>query len=187
MHESRSRVKPRRTTDPRPPSSCRSPAEGSVQSKAWNRLLSTEHDPNYECRSFVEEDLITLDFERHPTKANGMPIKTLIDEEMSREKHTRRSSPSLIARLMGLDTLPSPGAFKPLKEVRSFSKKVLSKEFHDNSAINDDSDSKRYEHQEEFKDVYEVVQVAKVEKQKDQSFTKDNASLRMPQDRKSVV
>ncbi|KAK8956585.1 hypothetical protein KSP39_PZI001383 [Platanthera zijinensis] len=177
MQGSRSRAKPpRRTADPRPAG--RSPAEGSVQSKTRNWLLSTELDSNYECRSVVEEDLITLDFKRHPTKASGMPIKTLIDEEMSREKHARRSSPSLIARLMGLDTLPSPGAFKPLKEVRSFSKKVLSKEFLDNSAINDDSESKSEEHQEEFKDVFEVVQVPKVDKQKDKSFLKENAGLR---------
>ncbi|KAK8964506.1 hypothetical protein KSP40_PGU018493 [Platanthera guangdongensis] len=117
-------------------------------------------------------------FQEAPYKSSGMPIKTLIDEEMSREKHTRRSSPSLIARLMGLDTLPSPGAFKPLKEVRSFSKKVLSKDFHDNSAVNGDSESKSDEHQEEFKDVFEVVQVPRVDKQKDQSFLKESASLR---------
>lgn len=108
-----------------------------------------------------------------------MPIKALIDEEMSRKKPIRRSSPTLIARLMGLEALPSPGPLKPLKELRSSSKKVLSNDFNDKIATNEDCSfqSNNDDHQE-FKDVFEVVQVPKAEKQKDRVIKKGIASLR---------
>lgn len=40
-------------------------------------------------------------------KVNGMPMKTLIAQEMSKEKGSKRRTPSVIARLMGLDAMPA--------------------------------------------------------------------------------
>ncbi|OAY73771.1 hypothetical protein ACMD2_17962 [Ananas comosus] len=39
-------------------------------------------------------------------KTSGLPIKMLIEEEVSKKAQTRHSPPSVIARLMGLDTVP---------------------------------------------------------------------------------
>lgn len=40
-------------------------------------------------------------------KAGGLPMKALIAEEMSKELEAKRRTPSVVARLMGLDTFPS--------------------------------------------------------------------------------
>lgn len=39
-------------------------------------------------------------------KASGMPIKTLIAQEMLKETDSKRRTPSVVARLMGLDAMP---------------------------------------------------------------------------------
>ncbi|PKU75770.1 uncharacterized protein LOC110105943 [Dendrobium catenatum] len=181
MHLSRSREKHRRASVARPdsPSAGSTLAEANAHSKSRIKLLRTEYDSNCECGSPEETNSITLEFKRnYSKKANGMPIKALIDEEMSRKKHIKRSSPSLIARLMGLDALPSPGTVKPLKEVRSSSKNALSNDFQEKITTHDCSLQSSYDEQQEFKDVYEVVQVPKVEKQKDRTVKKGTASLR---------
>lgn len=40
-------------------------------------------------------------------KASGLPMKALIAEEMSKELEAKRRTPSVVARLMGLDTFPA--------------------------------------------------------------------------------
>lgn len=191
MHQSRSREKHRRASVSRPDSSSAGStlAEGNAHSKSRIKLLRTEHDSNCECGLAEETNSITLEFKRsYSKKASGMPIKVLIDEEMSRKKHVRRSSPSLIARLMGLDAMPSPGALRPLKEVRNSSKKVLSNDFHEKITSQEDCSlqSSNDEHQE-FKDVFEVVQDPNVEKQKDRIFKKGLASLRQHEIDKAFI
>ncbi|KAH9310977.1 hypothetical protein KI387_026012, partial [Taxus chinensis] len=39
-------------------------------------------------------------------KASGMPIKTLIAQEMLKETDSKRRTPGVVARLMGLDAMP---------------------------------------------------------------------------------
>ncbi|XP_020574415.1 uncharacterized protein LOC110020601 [Phalaenopsis equestris] len=155
-------------------------AEENAHSKSRIKLLRTVHDSNYECDSAEETNSITLEFKSsYSKKASGMPIKALIDQEMSRKKPIRRSSPSLIARLMGLEALPSPEPLKPPKEVRNSSKKVLSNDFDEKitTHVNCLYQSKNEEHPE-FKDVCEVEQGPKDEKQKDRIVKKGTSSLR---------
>ncbi|KAL3850029.1 hypothetical protein ACJIZ3_011911 [Penstemon smallii] len=56
----------------------------------------------------VEEKVIVSEFKNTALnkKANGTPMKMLIDQEMSKEVDSRRSPPNLVAKLMGLDALP---------------------------------------------------------------------------------
>ncbi|KAG0481607.1 hypothetical protein HPP92_012465 [Vanilla planifolia] len=75
-------------------------------------------------------------------------INALLVEEMPIEKHKTRSSPSVIARLMGLDTLPSVGPLKSQNEVN-----------HDDSLLKKSKDEFL-----EFKDVFEVMDAPKVQK-----------------------
>ncbi|KAL0725682.1 hypothetical protein Bca4012_040281 [Brassica carinata] len=41
-------------------------------------------------------------------QGTGLPMKSLLAQEMSKHKEPKKRSPSIIARLMGLDVLPSP-------------------------------------------------------------------------------
>ncbi|KAL0772896.1 hypothetical protein Bca101_038047 [Brassica carinata] len=41
-------------------------------------------------------------------QGTGIPMKSLLAQEMSKQKESKKRSPSIIARLMGLDVLPSP-------------------------------------------------------------------------------
>eukprot|EP00250_Pteridium_aquilinum_P015021 c22333_g1_i1 orf=607-4302(+) len=42
-----------------------------------------------------------------PKRLNGMPMKALIAQELSKESDTKNRAPSVVARLMGLDALPT--------------------------------------------------------------------------------
>ncbi|KAK1295679.1 hypothetical protein QJS10_CPB15g00226 [Acorus calamus] len=58
-------------------------------------------------------DNIPYSYQVRPTSAkrnlhaNGTPIKKLIDDEMLKETDGKRNTPSVVARLMGMDALPS--------------------------------------------------------------------------------
>ncbi|CAA0836442.1 Unknown protein [Striga hermonthica] len=86
---------------------------------------------------------------------NGTPMKKLLAEEMSREVEPRRRPPSVIARLMGFDGLPSP-------------KHVHGKEKRFSEIYQPKSRSLRYDSRTtgsppgppEFKDVYEDLEAA---------------------------
>ncbi|XP_009343058.1 uncharacterized protein LOC103935011 [Pyrus x bretschneideri] len=92
----------------------------------------------------------------------GTPIKKLLAEEMVRETEPRRRSPSVIAKLMGLDGLPpqqpadrqSKGISENyLQKTRSVEKEHRSSMFHDRH-----SSRKNSRVQQEFKDVFEVYE-----------------------------
>ncbi|KAH9307448.1 hypothetical protein KI387_035359, partial [Taxus chinensis] len=57
-----------------------------------------------------QEKQFTYEIRKTPAtkkKADGMPMKTLIAQEMSKETDFKSRTPSVIARLMGLDALPT--------------------------------------------------------------------------------
>uniref|UniRef100_A0A803PGC9 DUF4378 domain-containing protein n=1 Tax=Cannabis sativa TaxID=3483 RepID=A0A803PGC9_CANSA len=56
----------------------------------------------------IEDKLIVSEFRRTSSnkKANGTPIKMLIDQEMSKEIESRSEPPNVVAKLMGLDAFP---------------------------------------------------------------------------------
>lgn len=56
----------------------------------------------------IEEKVIASDLKSISSsrKTNGTPMKMLIAQEMSKEVDSRRSPPNLVAKLMGLDSLP---------------------------------------------------------------------------------
>ncbi|KAG0487783.1 hypothetical protein HPP92_006594 [Vanilla planifolia] len=174
---SRTRRKPRRGYDPRPAPPCDSVsagwnfAEGKFRSKEWIKVARTEHESNCEHGSPHAANGITIRIEGCASKSkkgSGMPMKALIDEEMSKEKHSRRSPPSLIARLMGLDTLPSPGTYKPVKESWGSSSKASIKDFREKISTHEDCLVQNNSMvQQEYKDVFEVVQSPKFEKEKE--------------------
>lgn len=70
--------------------------------------VSLETPPSSEVKN--EDIPYAYEMNKVPTtrkKVGGMPMKTLIAQEMSKEKGSKRRTPSVIARLMGLDAMPA--------------------------------------------------------------------------------
>ncbi|KAE9619451.1 hypothetical protein Lal_00047519 [Lupinus albus] len=99
---------------------------------------------------------------------SGTPIKKLIAEEMTGETESKRRSPGVVARLMGLDGLPfqqsankqhksSPG--NHLQRATLLEKNRCRGTSYDGGR----SSRRSSKDQQEFKDVFEVSDIAKVE------------------------
>lgn len=100
-------------------------------------------------------------------QAVGTPIKKLLAKEMSKETESKRRSPSVIAKLMGLDGLPPPqpaqkqqrrSSEHQIKRKNSVDKAQKSGKFDDRC-----SSRRSSKDQQEFKDVFEVFEPSKLE------------------------
>ncbi|XP_065873764.1 uncharacterized protein [Euphorbia lathyris] len=103
-------------------------------------------------------------------RANGTPIKTLIAQEMSKEVDCRRNPPNVVAKLMGLDTLPHQQHSSAAERSHSkgYSRRSLSQpgmllecwEQDPPSSLEKrmQSEGRQYEEQNEYRDVYEIWQ-----------------------------
>lgn len=93
-------------------------------------------------------------------------MKKLLAKEMSRETESKRSSPSVIARLMGLDGLPpQQSACKQPKNISvNYVQSTRSVDNGQRSSMgyNHRSSSKCSKEEQEFKDVFEVLETSKV-------------------------
>ncbi|KAK8953290.1 hypothetical protein KSP40_PGU016967 [Platanthera guangdongensis] len=126
-----------------------------------------------------EGEGIGIDFKGSSSKKKTRaPIRCTLAEEMSIEKQIKRSSPNVIARLMGLDTLPSPEFLKSQKEVSSCSQKVSSKELQKLTGHGNCLLQTRNDEHEECKDVFEVKEEPKVENHKNQGSHKEIENLK---------
>lgn len=114
------------------------------------------------------EDSFTFELGWRPSsRAVGTPMKKLLAQEMSTETESKRRSPSVIARLMGLDGLPpqqqvNKPQSKCLKNHQE--RTMLTAKAHQSSTFHGRrSFRKSSRDEEEFKDVFEVLDAAKVE------------------------
>ncbi|CAL9111686.1 unnamed protein product [Musa acuminata var. zebrina] len=115
----------------------------------------------------AEENSFALEIRQTSSKkASGMPIKEVIDKEVSKEKEIRHPLPSLIARLMGLDTLPS--SVRPQRSVDSCCRTTMPRE---GNHVHPEDCSQRRSSGEgpEFKDVFEVMEASKNREQQSHS------------------
>ncbi|KAF2307199.1 hypothetical protein GH714_025397 [Hevea brasiliensis] len=114
----------------------------------------------------IEDKMIVSELRRSSSnkKASGTPIKTLIAQEMSKEVDSRHNPPNVVAKLMGLDTLPLQLSNSAAERSHSkgYSRRSLS-----HSGILEDCweqdngflDKRMHcEEQNEYKDVYEIWQ-----------------------------
>ncbi|KAL3628588.1 hypothetical protein CASFOL_027634 [Castilleja foliolosa] len=113
-------------------------------------------------RSYIDgskrDDMFMLEFGQSPLRrAYGIPMKKLLAEEMSRDVEPKRRSPSVIARLMGFEGLPSP-------RLSHSQQKRLSEIYYQqkNDFVNARSKSQRRTDQQEFKDVYEDLEASHI-------------------------
>nr|GMD01346.1 uncharacterized protein LOC109158330 isoform X2 [Ipomoea batatas]GME17531.1 uncharacterized protein LOC109158330 isoform X2 [Ipomoea batatas] len=83
--------------------------EGSKQ--VQKKIAAQRITYNSRCQydSSANEDMFMIELGESASKrVIGKPMKKLIAEEMLNEVESKRKSPSIIARLMGLDGMPSP-------------------------------------------------------------------------------
>ncbi|KAI3943223.1 hypothetical protein MKW92_002889 [Papaver armeniacum] len=100
----------------------------------------------------IEEKQTGCELKMSPsnTKYNGTPMKMLIAQEMSRENGCKQNPPSVVAKLMGLDTLPEwqPNSAAQRSQSNGYCRNAFSQPGTPN----------RYMQQDKYKDVYEVWQ-----------------------------
>uniref|UniRef100_A0A0D9VSL6 DUF4378 domain-containing protein n=1 Tax=Leersia perrieri TaxID=77586 RepID=A0A0D9VSL6_9ORYZ len=98
-----------------------------------------------------------------PKKASGIPMKTLIDEEFSKDVNARHTSPGVVGRLMGLDSLPSFGANSQHRHTQSHAEKSSPCCTHDRRVLNEDMPHRRsMDEMPEVKDVFEVMEATRM-------------------------
>ncbi|XP_012074865.1 uncharacterized protein LOC105636246 isoform X2 [Jatropha curcas] len=103
---------------------------------------------------------------RSSNQAAGTPIKKLLAEEMSREIEPKKRSLSVIARLMGLDGLPTQQLSQ--KQQKRSSENVqrialTEKGQRSSTSCSRRSSRKSSKEEQEFKDVFEVSDTSKME------------------------
>ncbi|KAG2329085.1 hypothetical protein Bca4012_021305 [Brassica carinata] len=106
----------------------------------------------------ISQNKLHQDSAPHTT---GLPMKSLLAQEMSKQKETKRRSPSIIARLMGLDVLPSPQSSSQRKH-----KSVECQQGRSGGASSYDgceSLRRSSKSEQKFKDVFEVSEAKKAE------------------------
>lgn len=81
----------------------------------------------------------------------GVPMKSLLAQEMSKQKESKKRSPSIIARLMGLDVLPSQSSSHKQQ------KSMENQQGRSGGGTSYKSLGKRSKGEQKFKDVFEVL------------------------------
>lgn len=117
----------------------------------------------------AEQNLVSNGFRRSSSrKGSGTPIKMLLAEEMSKEMVSKHQSLNVVARLMGLDALPTQQpVHKQPKFSKGHSQRTRPVVFQEKHVIHEDHASLKINNQEqEFKDVFEVLETTNVKKKK---------------------
>lgn len=151
-----------------------------------NKIVGNQHRfPNLVSRSSTcssvasfEENQLPFDLGRSSAELqSGITMKKLLADEMTKETESGRRSPSIIARLMGLDGLPAPlNTNKKQKRLSdSHQRGSSSSGFQKNIKPHDNrSHRKNGTGQQQFKDVYEVVGRSNVETRNNTSHSSSN-------------
>lgn len=135
----------------------------------------------------IEDKLVVSEVRRTSSdqKTNGTPMKTLLAQEMSKEVESKHNPPNVVAKLMGLDTLPRhlPNLAAQRSHPRGFSRRSLSHSEMPTKCWEQDEGFLEKQMQHDFhhcqelnkcKDVYEIWQ---------RSEKTNYASVRSPQEK----
>ncbi|XP_068669241.1 uncharacterized protein [Aristolochia californica] len=123
-------------------------------------------------------------------QASIAPIKTLIAAEMLIETESRKRSPSVIGRLMGLDPLPPhhpAHSQRKLSEIHSQTPPVMFQESHicgENRSLWKNCNTKD---SQEFKDVYEVLENSRAEIHNDKKAKKVPVKSRVKEEKMAFI
>ncbi|KAI4319531.1 hypothetical protein MLD38_033118 [Melastoma candidum] len=123
------------------------------------------------CSSYAnEEDLLTLDLGRSSSKQtsvpNGTPMKKLLAKEMLQEAKVKRQSPGVVAKLMGLDGIPSysqhtSSSFQTRQVEDHRLRRKVEKAQRTGNISSRGSSRRSSRDEQEFKDVFEVTECTK--------------------------
>lgn len=140
-----------------------------------DRLTKSASD-SYSCSiiATLEDNQLSFDLGNSSSGElpTGVPMKKLLADEMSKETESGRRSPSIIARLMGLDGLPTPHNTNKKQKRHSDTHQRGSA----SAGFPKDSRSHRRNAmgQQQFKDVYEVVDRSNLETRSNTSHAASN-------------
>ncbi|MQL82857.1 hypothetical protein Taro_015340 [Colocasia esculenta] len=149
--------------------------EGNRQNKQRVNTLVSASD----CSSKNPMQLNTLAFELaqgSSKKVSGTSIKMLIDQEITRGMQPRRRSPGVVAKLMGLDSLPTQQTQFMRKESVSCLHKGSSEGFLRKQLSYDFEDPQNY-----FEDVFEVMETKMTEEPGNWPVQKSSSKTRQKQ------
>ncbi|CAL5420079.1 unnamed protein product [Camellia sinensis] len=142
--------------------------EGNRQTQRQRSVPKLASDYSSYIGGTTKEDLFTCELGRSSSRqVTGTPIKKLLAEEMSKETESKRRPGSVITRLMGLDGLP------PQQPLHRQDKRFSETYQHRTISVVSQRDVKPYERrmnrknsmeQQEFKDVYEVLETSEVDR-----------------------
>ncbi|XP_004494988.1 uncharacterized protein [Cicer arietinum] len=137
--------------------------QGNEQIHRQRQFPDLSPDSSSSSGGVAEKDSFSFKFGWKSSKQSvGTPIKKLLAEEMSPTAESKRRSPGVIARLMGLDGLPSQQPTN--KQHKDPQKAMLSEKTRSRGMANDGRSSRRSSRdQQEFKDVFEVSEIPKAE------------------------
>lgn len=127
-------------------------------------------DDTYVTDRPISENSFPLELNRNLSKTyKGKPMKVM--EEMQTDKETRHPSPSVIARLMGLDALPLQIVHDKQNGMHNcFQKKSGLQDKH---VFHDYCSSGKVRNEcQEFKDVFEIMETSKAEKNSGKRLSK---------------
>ncbi|KAK1265375.1 hypothetical protein QJS04_geneDACA017918 [Acorus gramineus] len=148
---------------------------GVTRKQMHARKMSLGSDSEF--MSSSDENMFAYESRRRSSKqTSGLPLKMLIGEEISKGRESKRHSPTVVARLMGLDALPAEQPIlKQRKRNEHHSQKMSPYNLQEQCLSCEDHS---FEQRQEFKDVYEVLVTPKVEKHKTRHVLEGNPSLK---------
>ncbi|TVU47496.1 hypothetical protein EJB05_07099 [Eragrostis curvula] len=112
-------------------------------------------------------------------KASGVPMKMLIDEEISKDVNGRHISPGAVGRLMGLDSLPTSGTHNQCRYTQSHALRASPGSSHDRLdryGLYDDIPHRRSA--DDIKDVFEIMEASKTKMHRSPTSRSGNRSSR---------
>lgn len=113
----------------------------------------------------------------------GIPMKKLLAEEMSKDVEAKRRSPSIVAKLMGLEGLPSPRHVQRQQKrfSGSYQQKNVSINKKNTQTFDGRSNRRSTMEQQEFKDVYEDLEASHAANRRCSSRWSSNSILTKPE------
>ncbi|XP_010260032.1 PREDICTED: uncharacterized protein LOC104599262 [Nelumbo nucifera] len=165
--------------------------EANVQNQKLVDTLKAASDSSSCSSDLSEQGLYGLELRKGSLKqSGGTPIKKLLADELSKEMESRRRPPSVIARLMGLDAMPSPQPVR--KQQKKFSENYLQKTasigLHEKSPpYNVQSFRMDSNKQHEFKDVFEVLETSKMSKKSNPTVQKGKANFKQTDEKMALI
>ncbi|KAE9589958.1 hypothetical protein Lal_00037694 [Lupinus albus] len=132
-------------------------SQGNKQIHRQRKLHNMSPDSGSCSNVVVDKDSLSFKFGWKSSKQqSGTLIKKLLADEMSGETESKRTSPGVIARLMGLDAMPFQ------QSVNNHHKGSSENRSRGTSYDGGPSCRRRSKDQQEFKDVFEVSEIPKV-------------------------